>query len=144
MALLAEAAAHTDEGMSGVIRLALTPSMSYHGGEPTSRTNAGQPFQVGIPGSAIVAQRPSSWDNYNHAGAKARSSHPAKDCSLGTFAPSYQILLKKNHIACQKAFFQDWPVNKSRRYAQILSPIFSHLQALRPRTSSASCYPPIG
>src|SRR5580693_7017639 len=98
--------------MLTIMRLPPTASMTDYRASPTRRTETGQPLQVAILGHAVLAQRPSLWDNRKHlGGAKARSSYPAKDCSLGTFAPSYQNLLKEKKIAFRILPFDDWPVN---------------------------------
>src|SRR5215467_9197429 len=82
--------------MLRVVPLSIPPPVAHHGAYPARRTDPRQPLRIAFRGGAILAQWPRSWDNYNHSGAKVRMSCLAKDGSLGTFAPSYQIQLKKN------------------------------------------------
>jgi len=87
--------------------------MPDDGARRTGRASSGKPLRLAALGHLALAQRPRSWDNYNHAGAKARAEAAAKVCTARHPRSLYQIRLEKKHFHLPDCHFPHWPVNES-------------------------------
>jgi hypothetical protein len=85
----AKATTDADPAMPLVVSPPLSPAVSNHGMNLTTRTLTGQRLTVVLTGLALIA---GTWDNNNHAAAKASSwSVPGQGTPLQAvaFAPKY-------------------------------------------------------